>query len=130
MASSFPVTKLVGDFAGQTVVILGGSAGMGKACAASVLARGGNVWLLARTPSRLEAAAASLAEACGISDSAERIRTHAMDGESEEDVAAFFEGIEAGSIHHLVATVSRHRSSPRAHPHLFRRLAVPRVAGM
>ena len=88
---------------GQVFVILGGSAGMGKAVARSALARGADVVLVSRTESKLAAAKDEL-----VSQGADeaRISTAAVDGSDEEAMKTLFAGYEKGSIHHLVATVS------------------------
>eukprot|EP00966_Prymnesium_polylepis_P176859 4095629-Prymnesium_polylepis.1 len=51
------------SFKGKHVVVTGGSAGIGKAIAAELLAKGARVTLLARTKSKLEAAVAELSAA-------------------------------------------------------------------
>ena len=99
-----PVTKLGGSLQGQRVAILGGSAGMGKATAASVLVRGGSVLLLSRTESKLEAAKAEL-ETLLPGASSNRVQVHAIDGNDEKAMEEFFNSLEKGSLHHLVATV-------------------------
>ncbi|CAE7902564.1 PECR, partial [Symbiodinium sp. KB8] len=100
-----PVTALPSpeQLKGQVFVILGGSAGMGKAVARSALARGADVVLVSRTESKLAAAKDEL-----VSQGADeaRISTAAVDGSDEEAMKTLFAGYEKGSIHHLVATVS------------------------
>jgi short-subunit dehydrogenase involved in D-alanine esterification of teichoic acids len=49
-----------GQLAGQTVVVVGGSAGIGLETARQVRAAGGDVVLAARNPERLERAAREL----------------------------------------------------------------------
>jgi NAD(P)-dependent dehydrogenase (short-subunit alcohol dehydrogenase family) len=46
--------------AGKTVVVFGGSSGMGKGTAKHALAAGGHVWLVSRSQPKLDAAAAWL----------------------------------------------------------------------
>jgi NAD(P)-dependent dehydrogenase (short-subunit alcohol dehydrogenase family) len=53
------------SFDGQTVVITGGSSGIGLALATMVVERGGRVVLVGRTPEKLERAAANLGPSLG-----------------------------------------------------------------
>lgn len=76
---------------------------MGLGVAKSLLLRGGRVTLVARNAERLAAAKKELEEG-GLP--AASIATAAVDGASEEAVKGFFESLEEGSVHHLVATVS------------------------
>lgn len=47
---------------GQTVLVIGGSSGMGRGAARAVAARGGTVWVTSRSAGRLDAARAAVSE--------------------------------------------------------------------
>jgi len=102
MASAAATPKTVlGAFslAGQTAVIVGGSAGMGLATAKSVLRRGGAAILVARQADKLEAARAALAAEFGI----DRVSCKVVNS-TEADVKAFWDSLASGSVHHLVVS--------------------------
>jgi NAD(P)-dependent dehydrogenase (short-subunit alcohol dehydrogenase family) len=90
-----------------TVLVIGGSSGMGKAVAVASLGAGYSVLIASRSADKLAAAAAAIAAAAGLdaAAAAARITTGVIDVESEASVAAFFGGVKAGSISHLVSTV-------------------------
>jgi NAD(P)-dependent dehydrogenase (short-subunit alcohol dehydrogenase family) len=81
----------------DTVVIIGGSSGMGLAVARRCLAGGATVVIAGRSPERLEAARAELA--CPD-------RLHAVTGDigNRAQIAALFE--HAGTVRHLVVTAA------------------------
>jgi NAD(P)-dependent dehydrogenase (short-subunit alcohol dehydrogenase family) len=78
---------------GQTVVVIGGSAGIGLETARQARADGAEVILAGRDPGRLESAAAMLG-ATG---------TAAFDANDSAAVAAFFAGLD-GPIDHVMVT--------------------------
>ena len=101
--SATPVTDLAAGaaaLAGQTVVLVGGSEGMGLAGAEAVLRAGGAVHLVSRSADKLQAARDALA---GLGLPADKVATSAVDG-SEAAIMAFWDGVPAGSVHHLVVT--------------------------
>lgn len=71
------------NFAGQRVVITGGSGGIGRALARDLAARGATPVLLGRDPERLAEAAATVAG---------HVETAVVDVTDEEAVSAFFAG--------------------------------------
>jgi NAD(P)-dependent dehydrogenase (short-subunit alcohol dehydrogenase family) len=79
--------------AGQTVVILGGTSGIGLATAQHVRAAGGNVVLTGRDGGRLAEAAAQT----------QALATAAFDVTDGDALAAFFAGLDAPVDHVLVA---------------------------
>lgn len=83
---------------GQTVVVIGGSAGMGLAVARAAAAEGARVVIAGRSAERLARAAAEIAG---------RVETRVLDAANEADVEAFFEAL--GALDHLVVTA--HQSS-------------------
>lgn len=83
---------------GQTVVVLGGSAGIGLATARRARAEGAEVVLTGRTPARLQAAAADV----GARSSA------AFDANDRDALAAFFAGLPAPIDHVLITAGGPH----------------------
>ena len=79
--------------AGQTVVVIGGSSGIGLATAQAVRAAGGDVVLTGRDPDRLAAAAAQT----------EPVQTAAFDATDAAALAAFFERLGAPVDHVMVS---------------------------
>jgi NADP-dependent 3-hydroxy acid dehydrogenase YdfG len=83
---------MAADWDGKVVVITGASAGIGAALAAELDRRGARLVLAARTADRLEAVAASLAEAiavpCDVTrrDDVQRLRRSALDRYGHIDV--------------------------------------------
>ena len=65
------MTSLPQDFTGRSVIVTGGTRGIGYGIAAELLGRGASVMITARKPDELDAAAASL----GAEHGAHRIRT-------------------------------------------------------
>ena len=84
-----------GALQGQTVVVIGGSAGIGLETARCARAGGAEVILTGRDPGRLERAAAEL----GALDTA------AFDADDSAALEAFFAGL--GQIDHVMATAGR-----------------------
>ena len=82
----------------QTVVVIGGSAGMGLAVARAAAAEGARVVIAARDAARLARAATEIEG---------KVETRVLDARNEADVAAFFEAL--GALDHLVVTA--HQSS-------------------
>jgi NAD(P)-dependent dehydrogenase (short-subunit alcohol dehydrogenase family) len=78
---------------GQTVVVIGGSAGIGLETARQARAEGADVILAGRDPGRLESAAAMLGAA----------GTAAFDADDSAAVEAFFDGVD-GPIDHVMVT--------------------------
>jgi NAD(P)-dependent dehydrogenase (short-subunit alcohol dehydrogenase family) len=81
----------------DTVVVIGGSSGMGLAVARRCLAAGASVVIAGRSPERLEAARAELA--C-----ADRLQAVAADIGDRAQVEALFE--HAGMVRHVVVTAA------------------------
>jgi NAD(P)-dependent dehydrogenase (short-subunit alcohol dehydrogenase family) len=81
------------DLAGQTVVLIGGSAGIGLETARLARAEGAEVILVARNPERLERAAADVGAQS----------TAALDATDPGALARFFEGLP-GQIDHVMVT--------------------------
>jgi NAD(P)-dependent dehydrogenase (short-subunit alcohol dehydrogenase family) len=81
----------------DTVVIIGGSSGMGLAVARRCLAGGATVVIAGRSPERLEAARAELA--CP-----DRLHAVTADIGNRAQIAALFE--HAGTVRHLVVTAA------------------------
>jgi NAD(P)-dependent dehydrogenase (short-subunit alcohol dehydrogenase family) len=81
----------------DTVVIIGGSSGMGLAVARRCLAGGATVVIAGRSPERLEAARAELA--CP-----DRLHAVTADIGNRAQIAALFE--HAGTLRHLVVTAA------------------------
>ena len=97
--TSFPSTPVRSSLDGTRTAIFGGSAGMGKATAAAILALGGRVTLISRTQSKLDAAAAELG---GVG---ENIEVAAIDATNVEAVAKYFADLEVGYFNHIVVTL-------------------------
>lgn len=152
MAASAPAPTATGSPAslrGQTVLVFGGSSGMGKAAAVSVVQGGGIAWIVGRDGAKvsvgfcrifkrmaerresrqrsswlrfiaffmllfdveilqLDTAKAEIIAAAG---GAGEVRTARVDVTDESSVEAFFAGIPAGGINHLVATVGASASA-------------------
>lgn len=81
------------ELQGQTVVVIGGSAGIGQATARAARAAGADVILTARNAERLEAAARDV----GAS------KTSAFDATDPEALTAFFHALDA-PIDHIMVT--------------------------
>jgi NAD(P)-dependent dehydrogenase (short-subunit alcohol dehydrogenase family) len=81
-----------GQLAGQTVVLIGGSAGIGLETARRAILEGGDVILTGRNPDRLIAAAADVGAQ----------RTAAFDANDPTALEQFFEGLAAPIDHVLI----------------------------
>jgi NAD(P)-dependent dehydrogenase (short-subunit alcohol dehydrogenase family) len=81
------------DLQGQTVVVVGGSAGIGLATAQRARAEGADVILAARDPDRLKAAA----------DAVGAVRSAAFDATDPAALAGFFDGLTE-PIDHVMVT--------------------------
>jgi NAD(P)-dependent dehydrogenase (short-subunit alcohol dehydrogenase family) len=91
----------VSELAGQTVVVIGGSAGIGFETARRARAEGAEVIVTARNPDRLEQAALEL----GAKSSA------AFDANDSESVKRFFDQVPA-PIDHVLVTAGGPRYGP------------------
>jgi NAD(P)-dependent dehydrogenase (short-subunit alcohol dehydrogenase family) len=89
------------DLSGQTVVLIGGSAGIGLETARRARGEGANVILTARDPERLERAAQDVGAQS----------TAAFDVGDPDAVKAFFDGL-AGPIDHILITAGGPRYGP------------------
>lgn len=87
--------------AGQTVVLMGGSAGIGLETARLARAGGADVILTARDPERLERAASEVGA----------IASAAFDAADPDRLAAFFEGLTA-PVDHVLVTAGRPYYAP------------------
>ncbi len=91
------------QLAGQTVVVIGGSAGIGLETARLARAEGADVVLAARNPDRLAKAAAELGARS----------TATFDADDSSALEAFFAGLE-GPIDHVLATAGGPYYAPLA----------------
>jgi NADP-dependent 3-hydroxy acid dehydrogenase YdfG len=89
------------ELAGQTVIVIGGSAGIGLETARRARAEGADVILTGRNPDRLEQAAAELGSQ----------RTAAFDANDEASLAKFFQALPA-PIDHVMVTAGGPRYGP------------------
>ena len=87
---------------GQTVAVIGGSAGIGLATARQARAAGADVILTGRNPERLERAAAEVGA----------IRTAACDASDRDAMAGFLAGV--GQIDHVMSTAGGPYYAPLA----------------
>jgi NAD(P)-dependent dehydrogenase (short-subunit alcohol dehydrogenase family) len=83
----------MGELAGQTVVVIGGSAGIGLETARRARAEGADVILAARNPDRLEQAAREVGA----------VRTEAFDANDAASLEAFFRDLPS-AIDHVMVT--------------------------
>lgn len=88
-----PPTTRPPELAGQTVVVIGGSAGIGLETARRARLEGADVILAARNPERLQRAAGELGAA----------GTATLDADDTDALEAFFEQLD-GPIDHVLAT--------------------------
>ncbi|MFF2520693.1 SDR family oxidoreductase [Streptomyces liangshanensis] len=86
---------------GQTVVIIGGSAGIGLATARQARAEGAGVILTGRNPQRLRSAAADL----------DAVSSAAFDANDPAELARFFEGLPQ-RVDHVLVTAGRPTYGP------------------
>ncbi|WP_431234304.1 SDR family NAD(P)-dependent oxidoreductase [Mycolicibacterium psychrotolerans] len=84
---------MTGDLAGQTVVLIGGSAGIGLETARRARAEGADVILTGRNAERLRTAA----------DDVGARQTAAFDANDSRELRAFFDGV-AGTVDHVLVT--------------------------
>jgi NAD(P)-dependent dehydrogenase (short-subunit alcohol dehydrogenase family) len=89
------------SLAGQTVVLIGGSAGIGLETARQARVEGAEVILTGRNPDRLEAAASDVGA----------LRTAAFDANDTQALQQFFEAIPA-PIDHVLVTAGGPRYGP------------------
>ena len=90
------------SLANKTVVIIGGSSGMGLATAKAALAEGAKVIITGRSEERLRSAREELGEG---------VRTVALDAADEAGTRALFE--EIGRVDHLLFTAATLTFDPR-----------------
>src|SRR3954449_3880687 len=104
-ASTVPATaaRREPELAGQTVVVVGGSAGIGLETARRARAEGADVLLTGRDPERLASAANDVGAA----------GTAAFDAHDTDALAAFFEGLGA-PVDHVMVTAGRPYYAPLA----------------
>ena len=76
----------------SSVVVVGGSSGMGKALATSVVQRGGRVLLASRSASKLKAAATKILTETGCVD-VTAVATYVVDASDESQVAALADSL-------------------------------------
>ena len=88
-----PPTARPPELLGQTVLVIGGSAGIGLETARRARAEGADVILAARNPERLQHAASELGA----------VSTATFDADDSDALEAFFEHLE-GPIDHVLAT--------------------------
>jgi NAD(P)-dependent dehydrogenase (short-subunit alcohol dehydrogenase family) len=98
-----PVPRREPELAGQTVVVIGGSAGIGLETARRARAEGADVILTGRNPDRLKDAA----DALGARS------TSAFDANDTAAIEAFFAGLE-GPIDHVMVTAGGPYYAPLA----------------
>ncbi|MFE5190784.1 SDR family oxidoreductase [Streptomyces sp. NPDC056628] len=97
------VAPVPGGFAGQTVVVVGGSSGIGLETARQVRAAGGDVILTARDPERLERAAKEL----------EPLSTAAFDAMDADRLEGFLRDLP-GQVDHVLVTAGSPSYTPLA----------------
>lgn len=91
-----------GNLEGKTVVVFGGSSGMGLATAAYALRLGADLHIVARDEKKLADAKEQLAKEEGASR--DRIITASVDITNEDSVKAYFHGFKDHAIDHIVIT--------------------------
>ncbi len=89
------------SLAGQRVVVVGGSSGMGYGCAEAALAAGAQVVIVSRNQEKLEAATAKLGG---------NVEAFAVNIKNENEVESLFSAL--GSLDHLVVTASSSAMAP------------------
>ncbi|HSR84065.1 MAG TPA: SDR family oxidoreductase [Streptosporangiaceae bacterium] len=100
-ATAFDLTKREPELLGQTVVAIGGSAGIGLETARRARAEGANVVITGRNPDKLKQAAAEVGAD----------RTAAFDATDTPSLARFFDGLPA-PIDHVMVTAGSPRYVP------------------
>jgi NAD(P)-dependent dehydrogenase (short-subunit alcohol dehydrogenase family) len=93
------MSSRISDLDGQTVVIIGGSSGIGLATARLVVAQGGSVVLGSRTQAKVEDAVETLGP---------RATGRTVDATSPESLAEFFEPL--GAVDHLFVPAASYRT--------------------
>ena len=88
------------SLSGKLAIIFGGSSGVGKAAAKQVVAAGGLAWIVARDAAKLAEAAKEINPANPAA-----VRTSSVDVTDTAATKAFFDTVEAGTVHFLVNTV-------------------------
>jgi NAD(P)-dependent dehydrogenase (short-subunit alcohol dehydrogenase family) len=101
--SAAPATEREQQLLGQTVVVIGGSAGIGLETARRARAEGADVILTGRDPGRLNDAATAVGA----------LSTAAFDANDSAAVEAFFAHVE-GPIDHVMVTAGRPYYAPLA----------------
>lgn len=89
----------------SSVVVVGGSSGMGKALATAVVGRGGRVMLASRSRKKLIAARAEIVATTGCVDVLS-VGTYLLDASDEADVATFAASLPAGEWDGLVVSAA------------------------
>lgn len=85
------------DISNQTIIVVGGSSGIGLGIAQATLAKGARIVIVGRSQERLERVAVELADKS-------RVQTVAADVTGEDDVRHLFEAV--GHFDHLVVTAA------------------------
>ncbi|MEV7415143.1 SDR family oxidoreductase [Streptomyces sp. NPDC089919] len=101
---------LPGSLAGVTVLIVGGSSGIGLAAAGLLASVGARPVLAGRDEARLKAAAESLAERCAAGGT--DVRTYPADVRDEERLAEVLD--ELGTVGHVLVTAGTVTRAPLA----------------
>jgi NAD(P)-dependent dehydrogenase (short-subunit alcohol dehydrogenase family) len=96
MTTTAPANEREPELLGQTVVVIGGSSGIGLETARRAKAEGAEIVLTGRNPDRLQSAAAELGAQS----------TSAFDAGDSDALAAFFEDLDA-PIDHVMVTAGR-----------------------
>jgi NAD(P)-dependent dehydrogenase (short-subunit alcohol dehydrogenase family) len=95
--------------ASKTVLIVGGSSGIGAAAAQAFAALGAEVTIASRNQSKLDAAAADIRKAVGTA-AGSAVHTAVLDTADETAVEAFF--AKAGPFDHVVISAAQTPSGP------------------
>jgi 3-dehydrosphinganine reductase len=72
------------NFEGKTALITGGSSGIGLAVAKNLASKGAHIWIMARSPQRLEEACVEITQIC--QSSSQKVRTIQADVSDKEQV--------------------------------------------
>ena len=88
-----------------SVVVVGGSSGMGKALAKSVVSRGGRVLIASRSKDKLAAARTEIVSSTGSVD-VHSVQTYCLDASNEADVSDFASTLVAGEWDGLVVSAA------------------------
>ena len=90
----------------SSVVVVGGSSGMGKALATAVVARGGRVLIASRSEEKLGRAAAEIIAQSGGNAGVHSVETRVLDASDEASVTAFADSLAPGDYDGLVVTAA------------------------